>query len=210
MPQRWLIDNAEQPLGEACQYEQPHKLVVDRVKVERDKNRDKWLRENWWKLQRVRTEMRTALAKVSRFIALPRVAKHRVCVWFKWPVVTDDQTVVFARDDDFFFGVIQSRIHEVWAYAQGTQVRERESGFRYRPTVCFETLPLPRATPAQETVIAAAAKELNALRERWLNPPEWKVENILEFPGSVTGPWNRYIDPETVDANTGIGGSALI
>lgn len=204
-PQRWLIDNGEMPLADACKFERPHKLVVERVKVERDKNRDKWLRENWWKLQRVRPEMRSALAKVSRFIALPRVAKHRVCVWFRWPVVTDDQTVVFARDDDFFFGVVQSRTHQVWAYAQGTQVRERESGFRYRPTVCFETLPLPRGTPAQEAAIAAAAKELNELRERWLNPPEWTETRTLEFPGSVSGPWSRYVDPKTVDAKTGVG-----
>jgi len=59
--------------------------------------------------------------------------------------------------------------------------------------VCFETLPLPRPTPAQEAAIAAAAKELNELRERWLNPPEWTVERILEFPGSANGPWARYI-----------------
>src|ERR1035437_6582906 len=133
---------------------------------------------------------------------------------------------------------IQSRIHEVWAYAQGTQVRERESGFRYRPTVCFETFPFPFADDLSEqpdnteatlnaakhyahitlhedpvpyragkplkksateirAAIAAAAKELNALRERWLNPPEWTVEKILEFPGSVAGPWSRYIDPSS-------------
>jgi hypothetical protein len=46
--------------------------------------------------------------------------------------------------------------------------------------------------------IAAAAKELNALRERWLNPPEWTVEKILEFPGSTTGPWSRYLDKSTI------------
>jgi len=45
---------------------------------------------------------------------------------------------------------------------------------------------------------AAAAKELNELRERWLNPPEWTVEKILEFPGSIAGPWARYIDPSTI------------
>ena len=42
-------------------------------------------------------------------------------------------------------------------------------------------------------MIAAAAKELNELRERWLNPPEWTVEKVLEFPGSVDGPWARYL-----------------
>ena len=45
----------------------------------------------------------------------------------------------------------------------------------------------------QETTIADAAKELNELRERWLNPPEWTVERILEFPGTFNGPWARYV-----------------
>jgi hypothetical protein len=54
-------------------------------------------------------------------------------------------------------------------------------------------------------VVAAAAKELNELRERWLNPPEWTQTRTLEFPGSVDGPWSRYVDPRTVDAKTAIG-----
>jgi len=42
-------------------------------------------------------------------------------------------------------------------------------------------------TAPSKAAIAAAAKELNTLRERWLNPPEWTAEKILEFPGSVNG-----------------------
>ena len=37
------------------------------------------------------------------------------------------------------------------------------------------------------------------MRERWLNPPEWTVERLLEFPGSVNGPWSRYIVPSTIN-----------
>ena len=40
----------------------------------------------------------------------------------------------------------------------------------------------------QRDAIAAAAKELDALRNAWLNPPEWTKTEILEFPGSVGGP----------------------
>ena len=36
-------------------------------------------------------------------------------------------------------------------------------------------------------------EELNQLRERWLNPPEWTAESFLEFPGSLNGPWSRYV-----------------
>ncbi len=39
------------------------------------------------------------------------------------------------------------------------------------------------------------------MRERWLNPPEWTVEKILEFPGSVNGPWSRYIVPGSARAS---------
>jgi hypothetical protein len=40
------------------------------------------------------------------------------------------------------------------------------------------------------------------LRERWLNPPEWTVEKILEFPARLDGPWERYVDHRTYDAKT--------
>ncbi len=43
------------------------------------------------------------------------------------------------------------------------------------------------------------------MRERWLNPPEWTETRTLEFPGSVSGPWARYVAPETVNKETGVG-----
>ena len=53
----------------------------------------------------------------------------------------------------------------------GTQLREVESGFRYTPTTCFDTFPFPEPTEEQQEAIVEAAKELNLLREGWLNPP---------------------------------------
>ncbi|HEY9171905.1 MAG TPA: DNA methyltransferase [Verrucomicrobiae bacterium] len=69
-----------------------------------------------------------------------------------------------------------------------------------------EEPPPYRATAADHrAAIAAAARELNDSRERWLNPPEWTEPRTLEFPGSVFGLWARFVDPNTVDAKTGIG-----
>jgi hypothetical protein len=109
------------------------------------------------------------------------------------PTNPDHQLIVFAGSDDYFFGVLHSRIHEVWARAQGTQVRERESGFRYTPTTCFETFPFPQPSDEQSAAIAAAAAELDRLRNNWLNPAEWVREEVPEFPGSASGPWARYV-----------------
>lgn len=42
-----------------------------------------------------------------------------------------------------------------------------------------------------------AARELDELRNRWLNSHEWTREEVLEFPGSTDGPWARYVhDPD--------------
>lgn len=98
-------------------------------------------------------------------------AKHRLFVWLDLAVVPHNALVVFARDDDYTFGVLHSRIHELWARGTGTQLREVESGFRYTPTTCFETFPFPRPTAEQRAAIAEAATELDRLRQGWLNPP---------------------------------------
>jgi hypothetical protein len=194
---RWIIDNANLELETACKYESPHQIVNARVKPLRDKNRNKWLRENWWRPQRMRPDMRAAIAPLARFLVTTTTSKHRLFLWLNHPSLPDHQLIVFARSDDCFFGVLHSRIHEVWTRALGTQLREKESGFRYTPTTCFETFPLPHPTPEQGTAIAAAAKELDDLRNRWLNPPEWTREEVLEFPGSADGPWARYVhDPD--------------
>ena len=80
----------------------------------------------------------------------------------------DHALIVFAREDDYTFGVLHSRPHELWALAQGTQLETRP---RYTPTTTFETFPFPRPTDTQCDAIAEAARDLDRLRTGWLNPP---------------------------------------
>jgi len=141
--------------------------------------------------------MRRYLKPLKRYIARSMVGKHHLFHWLSTEVLCANLVIVIASDEDLTWGILHSKLHETWARAQGTQLRERESGFRYTPTTCFETFPFPRPTPEQKAAIAEAARELDSLRERWLNPPEWTREEVLEFPGSVDGPWKRYVhDPD--------------
>jgi hypothetical protein len=73
--------------------------------------------------------------------------------------------IVFARDDDFFFGLLHSHVHRVWALATCGRLETRP---QYTPTTSFETFPLPQATPEQRDVIAVVARELDAARCNWL------------------------------------------
>ena len=140
--------------------------------------------------------MRETLANVPRFLTTVAVSKHRLFTWMRSPTLPDHQVFAFARPDDYFFGLLHSRIHEVWALKLGTRLETRP---RYTPTTCFETFPLPwppghePADDPRVKAIADAARELNRLREGWLNPPEWTREEILTFPGSAEGPWARFV-----------------
>ena len=83
--------------------------------------------------------------------------------------------IAFARDDNYFFGVLHSYIHECWSLRMGTSLEDRP---RYTPPTTFETFPFPWAPGTESTAdpcvlaIAAAAKALNGERALWLHPPD--------------------------------------
>jgi hypothetical protein len=190
----WVIDfGLRKNLEQVASYEAPIKFVRENVLPLRTGHREAMQAKFWWLHARPSPRYRE-VAKGESVLITPAVAKHRIFGRFEGIVLADHALIVYARADDFFFGVLQSRFHEVWALKQGTRLETRP---RYTPTTCFETFPFPRPLPAQEAAIAAAAKELNDLRERWLNPPEWTETRTLEFPGSIAGPWSRYVDPKT-------------
>ena len=191
----WIIDFPSGTSEEtAARYEKPMAQLAAHVKPARESNRDERLRRLWWLHRRTGDGVRNAALRFTRLLCTPRVSKHRLFVWIDAIVEPDTATYAFAREDDLFFGIMHSRIHEVWSLAQGSQLREKESGFRYTPTSCFDTFPFPHPTAEQARAIAEAARELDALRDRWLNPPEWITTEILTFPASLDGPWRRFID----------------
>ena len=167
----WIIDFRDIPLEQAALYEAPFEYVREHVHPLRVENRDRQRRTFWWRLGRSGDDLRDAVNSLSRFIVTPRVSKHRVFAWVVPETLPDSAVVAIARDDDYTFGVLHSRFHELWALAMGTQLREVESGPRYTPTTCFETFPFPEPDAAQRAAIAAAAARLNQLREGWLNLP---------------------------------------
>lgn len=187
----WNIDfGLDMPLSDAAKYEEPFEQIKKTVYPLRIDHRELRQQKYWWLFARPCPDMREALNDLPKYIATPRVSKFRVFVWLSPEILCDSAVVVFSRSDDYFFGVLHSRLHEVWSLKLGTQLETRP---RYTPTTCFETFPFPEPTPAQEDAIAEAARELDELRQRWLNPPEWTREEILEFPGSTTGAWARYV-----------------
>ena len=272
---RWIVDfGVGCPKESASRYRLPFQHVVENVKEERERNNDRWRRAHWWLLGRTLPDFREATTRLARYVGTARVAKHRIFVWLDSPVLPDSKVIAIAFDDDYRFGVLHSRVHELWTFATcGWHGKGNDA--TYNPTECFETFPFPflddlqsplpaptapsaepeslelnggmadmvqrrflelkeepppyggssrrKEAPSSSSAakqslvtsaatreehraaIAVAAQELNDLRERWLHPPEWTETRVLEFPGTVGGPWDRYIvrDGETEKRRAG-------
>ncbi len=167
---RWIIDfGVDLNEAEAALYEAPFEYARTHVKPVRMTNSQKMARDFWWRHWRPRPEMRKAIAGLDRYAVTPHVSKHRFFVWLDATVLASNLLIVFARDDDYFFGVLHSRAHEVWSLRMGTWLGVGNDP-RYTPTTCFETFPFPRPDDAQRAEIAAAAKLLDDLRRAWLDP----------------------------------------
>lgn len=178
---KWVIDfGSDMTDPEAAMYEAPFEYVRQHVMPARLKNRRAAYAKAWWRHGESRPKLRTRLRGKSRYIATPSVAKHRIFIYLNIAIVPDHQIFALTRDDDTTFGILHSRFHEAWALRQGTSLEDRP---RYTPTTTFETFPFPDgltpdipaadyADDPRAIAIAEAARELNTLRENWLNPPD--------------------------------------
>jgi len=174
----WIVDfPPETSETRAALYEAPFAYIERQVKPDRLNNQRALYAREWWIHGEPRPGMRGALQLHPRYLVTPGVSKHRLFAWMGSDVLPDHALMAFARHDDYFFGVLQSHVHEVWALRLGTQLREASSGARYTPTTCFETFPLPWSPGAEPMgdprylAIAEAAKELDDFRVGWLDPP---------------------------------------
>jgi hypothetical protein len=190
---RWVIDfsllKSEQ---EAALFEAPYETVRSAWKEENERRASKKppqpkLRAGephvpWWTHQRPRPEVRHATRGLPHYIATNEVSKHRVFVFRSTAILPAGSVYVIARDDNTTFGILHSRFHELWSLRMGTWLGVGNDP-RYTPSTTFETFPFPEGLtpniPAADYAddpraqkIAAAAADLNAKREAWLNPPD--------------------------------------
>ncbi|MBA3472406.1 MAG: class I SAM-dependent DNA methyltransferase [Rubrobacter sp.] len=166
----WVIDfGVSMSLEEAALYEAPFEYVKRVVYPERQNRSEKRQREYWWLHARPSPRYRKIIESQALYMASPVVSKHRIFVWLDRNVLADHQLVVFALEDNYSFGVLHSRAHELWALRMGTFLGVGNDP-RYTPTTCFETFPFPEPNEEQRAEISAAAKRLDELRRNWLNP----------------------------------------
>jgi hypothetical protein len=237
----WIVDfGASMSESAAMFFEQPFEHILRTVKPLRMSGNRQRRKDSWWLHGETVPGLRLQLSPIQRYIATARVAKHRFFVTLAKQVWPDSRLYAIARADDTTFGILSSRIHEVWSLAQAS-MHGVGNDPTYNAKSCFETFPFPAGLTPRDTAhqrtesleggeqipagleeqfletnqpvagiesaggamksvvntashtptpspsptstlkplrdaavsIAQAAHRLSALREAWLNPPEW-------------------------------------
>ena len=207
---KWIVDFGwTMDQSEAALYEAPFSYVAEKVKPIRQRNRAERVREFWWRHEAPRPGMWRALDGLTRYIATPTVAKHRLFAWCDARICPDHALIVIARADEVTFGILHSRFHEIWSLRLGTWLGKGNDP-RYTPTTTFETFPFPEglgpdipasayANDPRAKAIADAASHLVGLRDRWLNPPEW-----VEWTDEPVGSYPQRPVPRNEQAATAL------
>ena len=139
--------------------------ITDNVKPDRDANRDKFIRENWWVFGRPRSEIRPALDGLPRYIATVETMKHRVFQFLDGTVLPDNKLIVLGLSQAVSLAVLSSKQHVFWSLAAGSWLGVGNDPV-YAKTKCCDPFPFPELTDAQRTHLDTLGEELDGHRKR--------------------------------------------
>ena len=179
-----IIDfGVDTPKAEAARHRAAFAHIRREVAPLRATNKRASYRDRWWLHAEPRPRLRAAIAPLPRFIATPTAAKHRLFVWLAAPTLPDHQLIIIARSDAYTFGVLHSRLHELWSLRMCSWLGVGNDP-RYTPTTTFETFPFPWPLNLRDLdepqqhhhdAIAAAAEALDRDRRDWLAGSELRT-----------------------------------
>ena len=182
---KWVIDFSGMSVNEAkLANPQLFQHILTHVKPERDQNRRKTRRENWWLFGENAPTLRKGLASLDRMTATCRTARHRIFVLLPARTIPDAKIVGIALDDTFSLGVLSSKIHRLWADETGGWLGAGNDS-NYNHADCFGKFPFPATDDeALKARIREAAEALDGLRKQVLERHEdltlTRLYNTLE------------------------------
>ena len=139
----------------------------------------------WWKYWRGRPEMIRAISEINRYIVCARVTKRPIFEFISSNIRPNDALQVFALEDDYSFGILQSILHWEWFKGKCSTLTER---YRYTSNTVFDTFPWPQKPTLQQTrAVAQAALELRSFRNKVMEDNNFSLRDLyrtLDTPGA--------------------------
>jgi len=137
---------------------------------------DGWL-VRWWQPWRPRPEFFDPVFQMRRYIVCSNPQARPIFEFVSSAFVPSNTLQVFAYEDDYSFGLIQSGLHWVWVKARGGKVTER---IRYTSEV-WRSFPWPQdPTDEQVAAVAASARELRRVRAELMTTNGWSLRALYQ------------------------------
>ena len=192
-PSRSIIDFAARPLADAQHHRGALAHVRRHVLPDRRNNPREAAMPRWWQFWRHAPALRHALTTTRHVLVIPSLAPHLLVTRQPSNLCFDHQLIVIALPDPYHLGVLQSRLHAIWARAHGSTLK---TDLRYTPTSIFETFPFPtlpgghhdprrRPKTPEATRVATCATTFDRLRRAHCRKHAiglTRLHNHLELP----------------------------
>lgn len=205
-PTRYVIDFHPRDVFQARAYRRLFALVQQQVLPDREKaaaeealRNKEALEQNpnarvnrhhanflkkWWLLSYPREDMISRLNPLSRYAVCSQVTKRPIFDFVDERIRPNAALIVFALEDDYSFGILQSSVHWEWFMARCSSLK---GDFRYTSDTVFDTFCWPQQ-PGRAVVqnVAQAAVRLRHLRKEVMQTNNWTLRELyrtLEQPG---------------------------
>jgi hypothetical protein len=183
-PKRFVIDFDGLDVNKARFYKKLYEIVKEKVLPSREKRAKSQEQENaeviannakakinkhhinfanyWWRLSYSREDMKKVIKQLKRYIVCSRVSLRPIFDFVCTDIQPNDALMVFAFEDDYSFGIIQSKLHWEWWKAKCSTLG---NGYRYTMHSVWDTFAFPqKPTLKQVKKIAKIAKQIRDYR----------------------------------------------
>lgn len=180
---RWIINFVDWPEARAKKFPDCYAIVRQKVKPERDRNKDRHARTYWWQHLRTGPALRSAISGMDHVLAITRVSKIVLPVRIPVGSVIADRIIVFATEDLADLALLSSAAHYWWAIQYSSTLETRTN---YTPSDVFETFARPQSTSWMREAGASLDTDRRSL--------------MLGRRLGLTKTYNLVHDPDVVDA----------
>lgn len=153
------------------------------------KARVNWHHKNflrrWWLMSYPREALMKEIRGMPRYIVCGQVTKRPIFAFLPQEVHPNAALQVFAFDDDYSFGVLQSQPHWDWFTERCSTLK---GDWRYTSTTVYDSFPWPQSPTIGEVKgVAQAGKDLRAVRNRLMDEHQLSLRELyrsLDKPGT--------------------------
>lgn len=163
-PSRYVINFFDWELEKAKEYEKCFNLVEKTVKPQRLLNNRKNYRDYWWQYGEKRPGLYKKIKDRDKVLVCSMVSKYLNFSFYPSNIVFMHMLCVFAFDDFIHFSILNSNIHNEWAWKYSSTFGSNT--LTYSLTDCFLTYPFPFVDANHEKLLIKIGKEYLICRNK--------------------------------------------